>query len=53
MSEDKSDKKLPVRYHKPETAPTPVDQLHAPVSTQTLLGRFVSGFVARLIDPAL
>jgi hypothetical protein len=48
MSEDKSDKKLPVRYHKPETAPTPVDRVHAPVSNQTLLGRFVSGFVARL-----
>ena len=48
MSEDKSDKKLPVRYHKPETAPTPVDRVHSPVSNQTLLGRFVSGFVARL-----
>ena len=48
MSEDKGDKKLPVRYHKPETAPTPVDRVHAPVSNQTLLGRFVSGFVARL-----
>jgi hypothetical protein len=48
MSEDKSDKKLPVRYHKAETAPTPVDRVHAPVNDQTLLGRFVSSFVARL-----
>jgi hypothetical protein len=48
MSEDKSDKRLPVRYHKTETAPTPVDRVHPPVSTQTLLGRLVSGFVARL-----
>ena len=48
MSEDKGGKKLPVRYHKTETAPTAVDRVHAPVSNQTLLGRFVSGFVARL-----
>jgi hypothetical protein len=48
MSEDKSDKRLPVRYHKTETAPTAVDRVHPPVSNQTLFGRFVSGFVARL-----
>jgi hypothetical protein len=48
MSEDKSDKKLPVRYHKTETAPTAVDRVHPPVSNQTLFGRLVSGFVARL-----
>jgi len=48
MSGDKGGKKLPVRYHKTETAPTAVDRVHPPVSDQTLLGRFVSGFVARL-----
>jgi hypothetical protein len=48
MSEDKSDKKLPVRYHKPETTPTAVDRVHPPVSNQTFVGRSVSGFVAWL-----
>jgi hypothetical protein len=48
MSDDKRDKKLPVPYHKTETTPTAVDRVHSPVSNQTLLGRFASGFVARL-----
>lgn len=48
MSEDKSDKKLPVRYHKTETTPTAVDRVHAPVHTQTLLGKALSAFTARV-----
>jgi hypothetical protein len=48
MSEDKSDKKLLVPYHKPKTAPAPLDRVHTPVHTQTLLGRVFSAFTARL-----
>ena len=48
MSEDQSGKKLPVPYHKTETAPTALDRVHTPVHTQTLLGRVFSAFTARL-----
>jgi hypothetical protein len=48
MSEDKSDKKLPVRYHKTETAPTRVDGAHAPAAGRSLLGRIFSGFISDL-----
>ena len=48
MSEDKSDKRLPARYHKTETAPTPIDKVHTSVHKQSLVGRMASAFVARL-----
>lgn len=48
MSEDKSGNKLPVPYHKTETAPTAVDRVHPPVHTQTLAGKLWSAFTARL-----
>jgi hypothetical protein len=48
MSDNKSEKKLPVRYHKAETAPTAVDRVHPPVHTQTLAGKLFSAFTARL-----
>ena len=48
MSEDKSGKKLPVRYHKTETTLTAVDRVHPPVHTQTFLGKVLSAFTARL-----
>jgi len=38
MSEDKSDKRLPARYHKTETAPTPIDKVHTSVHKQSLAG---------------
>lgn len=43
-----SDDKLPDRYHKPTTVPAPIDRVHTAVSEQSLLGRVMSGFVARL-----
>ena len=48
MSDTKSENKLPVPHHKAETAPTPVDRVHTPVHTQTLLGKVFSAFTARL-----
>ena len=48
MSEDNSDKKLPVRYHKTETAPTRVDGVHAPATGRSLFGRIFSGFISDL-----
>ena len=47
------DKKLPVRYHKPETAPTPVNQAHTPVHDRSLLGRIFSGLVSDVNKAAL
>ncbi len=43
-----SDDKLPARYNKSSSPPSPVDRVHSAVSDQSLLGRVVSGFVARL-----
>ena len=40
--------KTPTRYSRTSTVPSPVDRVHAAVSDQSLLGRVVSGFVARL-----
>jgi len=48
MSETKKENKLPVPHHKAETPPTPVDRVHTPVHTQTLLGKVFSAFTARL-----
>jgi hypothetical protein len=42
------DDKLPARFSKTSSLPSPVDRVHASVSEQSLLGRVVSGFVARL-----
>ena len=44
MSKDK----IPTLYNKPATAPARIDQTHPPVREQTLFGKFVSGFMARL-----
>lgn len=43
-----NEKKLPIRYHKPETAPTPLDRVQTPVHQQSILGKVFSGFTARL-----
>ena len=43
-----SDNKLPDRYNKPATAPSPIDRVHPAVTRASLLGKFVSGFMARL-----
>ena len=44
MSKDK----VPTLYNKPATTPSPIDRIHAPVREQSLFGKFVSGFMARL-----
>ena len=45
---DNDDKKLPVRYHKTETAPTRVDDVHAPATGHSFLQRIFSGFISDL-----
>jgi hypothetical protein len=40
--------KLPARYNQPLSPSAPIDRVHASVSDQSLLGRVVSGFIARL-----
>jgi hypothetical protein len=48
-----SDVKLPDRYHKPGVPASPIERVHTAVSEQSLLGRVVSGFVARLNTHAI
>jgi hypothetical protein len=43
-----SDNKLPARYTNPASPPATVDRVHPQISEQSLLGRVVSGFIARL-----
>jgi len=43
-----SNDKVPTLYNKPAITPSPIDPGHAPVRDQSLFGKFVSGFMARL-----
>src|SRR5271166_1007006 len=43
-----ADDKLPSRYNRISTASSPADRVHTSVSDQSILGRVVSGFIAKL-----